>query len=933
MRLSWNEIRARAAAFSREWEGAFYEKGETQSFYNDFFEIFGVRRRSVARYEEHVKKLNDTTGFIDLFWPGVLIVEHKSAGRDLSKAYGQAGEYFDALSDADRPRYILVSDFQGFELHDLDEREQISFKLADLPKHIDKFSFILGVQKRTFRDQDPVNIAAAELVGTLHDALEDSGFTGHDLERFLVRLVFCLFADDTGVFEPRGIFLEFLETRTSEDGSDLGGWLTKLFEVLDTEEKRRSRHLDEDLAQFPYINGDLFKSATRIPDFNSEMRDALIEASRFDWSPISPAIFGSLFQSVMDREERRQQGAHYTTEKNILKVIGPLFLDELRAEFEKIKTLRTNRAARLGEFQDKLGRLRFLDPACGCGNFLVIAYRELRLLELELLQELFGDQSQLILDVSALSKIDVDQFAGIEIGEFPARIAETAMWMMDHIMNSRLSLAFGKSYARIPLKKSPVIRPGDALALDWTEVIAPTKCSFILGNPPFIGHQWRTKEQQAGMHAVWGREGQVNRLDYVTCWIRKAVEYLKEGSAARIAFVATNSISQGEQASILWSWLYSQGISIFFAHRTFQWTSESRGKAAVHCVVIGLTKEVPSSCIIFDYPDIRGEPVAARVPQINAYLINAAHILVPTRTQPPAGMPPLFQGSKPADGARLKINGKYVTTSNLIMDREERDSVLALEPALKKWIRPYIGGRELISGQMRWCFWLKDAEPQDLSASPVLRERLARVREGRLQSPTESVREFATTPWLFTQDRQPDQPYLAIPEVSSETREYIPIAMLDADTIGSNKLLLLPLADRWIFSILTSAMHMGWMRTVSGRLKSDYSYAPTIYNSFPWPQLDEAKKDALRKSAGAIFDARAAHPNSTLELMYDPNLMPADLRSAHQANDRIVDRLYQRTEFVSERARVEHLFALLEQRLSPLEAEAAKPKRRQKTQA
>ena len=383
MRLSWNEIRARAAAFTREWEGARYEKGETQSFYNDFFEIFGVRRRSVARYEEHVKKLNDNTGFIDLFWPGVLIVEQKSAGRDLAKAYGQAGEYFDALKDIDRPRYILVSDFQSFELYDLDEREQISFRLSDLAKHVDKFSFILGVQKRTFRDQDPVNIAAAELIGKLHDALEDSGFTGHDLERFLVRLVFCLFADDTGVFEPRGIFLEFLETRTSPDGSDLGGWLTKLFEVLDTEEEKRSKHLDEDLAQFPYINGDLFKGATRIPDFNSDMRDALIEASRFDWSPISPAIFGSLFQSVMDREERRQQGAHYTTEKNILKVIGPLFLDELRAEFEKLKALRTNRKTRLGEFQDKLSRLRFLDPACGCGNFLVIAYRELRALELE----------------------------------------------------------------------------------------------------------------------------------------------------------------------------------------------------------------------------------------------------------------------------------------------------------------------------------------------------------------------------------------------------------------------------------------------------------------------------------------------------------------------------------------------------------------------
>lgn len=932
MRLSWNEIRARAAAFSREWEGACYEKGETQSFYNEFFEIFGVRRRSVARYEEHVKKLNDTTGFIDLFWPGVLIVEQKSAGRDLIKAYGQAGEYFDALKDVDRPRYILVSDFQTFELYDLDEREKIPFKLADLAKHVDKFSFILGVQKRTFRDQDPVNIAAAELIGTLHDALEDSGFTGHDLERFLVRLVFCLFADDTGVFEPRSIFLEFLETRTREDGSDLGGWLTKLFEVLDTEEARRSKNLDEDLAQFPYINGDLFKGATRIPDFNSEMREALIEASRFDWSPISPAIFGSLFQSVMDREERRQQGAHYTTEKNILKVIGPLFLDDLRAEFEKLKALRTNRAARLREFQEKLSRLRFLDPACGCGNFLVIAYRELRLLELELLQALHEGSDQLVLDVSALSKIDVDQFAGIEIGEFPSRIAETAMWMMDHIMNAQLSLAFGKSYVRIPLKKSPVIRYADALATDWASVIAPATCSYILGNPPFVGHQWRDKDQQAGMHAVWGREGQVNRLDYVTCWFRKAVEFLAKGSTARIAFVATNSISQGEQASILWSWLYAQGITAFFAHRTFQWTSESRGKAAVHCVIIGLTKDIPASCTIFDYPDIRGEPVSSKVPQINAYLVNAAHILVPARTKAPQGMPPMFKGSQPTDGARIKLpEGGYETFSNLILDTEERAAALARDPSIEVWLRPYVGGDELISNEWRWCLWLKDIQPHQINASPELQERLERVRTGRLKSPTPSVRGFAATPWLFTQDRQPAVNYIAIPEVSSETREYIPVAILPPTVIASNKLQIVPNGELWLFAILTSAMHMGWMRTVSGRLKSDYSYAPTIYNSFPLPELDDAKKESLRTAAQAILNARGAHPNAPLDVLYDPDTMPADLRAAHRENDRLVDRLYQRSAFASERARVEHLFTLLEQRLSPLEAEAAKPVRRKRT--
>ena len=427
MRLNWNEIRARAAKFAESWQDAHYEKGETQSFYNDFFEVFGVKRRSVARYEQHVQKLNNKRGFIDLFWPGVVLVEQKSAGRNLKDAYEQAGEYFDALKENERPRYILLSDFQSFELYDLDEREEVSFRLADLPAHVDKLSFILGVQKRTFKDQDPVNIEAAELVGKLHDALEDGGYIGHDLERFLVRLVFCLFADDTGVFEPRSIFLEFLETRTREDGSDLGGWISKLFEVLDTPESKRSKNLDEDLAQFPYINGDLFKDPTKIPDFTSQMREALIEASRFDWSPISPAIFGSLFQSVMDRDERRKLGAHYTTEKNILKVIGPLFLDTLRSEFEHLKGLKTQRKQRIQQFQLKLSKLHLLDTACGCGNFLVIAYRELRLLELEVLQEIHHGGKQLELDVSVLSYVDVDQFAGIEIGEFAARIAETAV--------------------------------------------------------------------------------------------------------------------------------------------------------------------------------------------------------------------------------------------------------------------------------------------------------------------------------------------------------------------------------------------------------------------------------------------------------------------------------------------------------------------------
>ena len=613
MRLSWNEMRVRAAEFANEWRDAAYEKGETQSFYNAFFEIFDVRRRSVARYEEHVRKLDNRSGFIDLFWPGFLIVEQKSAGRDLGRAYGQAGEYFDSLPERDRPRYILVSDFQSFELHDLDEGEQTAFALADLPDHVEAFSFILGVQRRTFRDQDPVNVEASEAMGRLHDALEASGYGGYDLEMFLVRAVFCLFADDTGIFEPRGILLELLETRTREDGSDLGGWLARLFQVLNTPVEQRQAKIDEDLARFPYVNGDLFAAKLNITDFDAAMREALIDVCRFDWAAISPAIFGALFQSVMEPAERRAKGAHYTTEKNILKVIEPLFLDDLRAEFERLRARKDNRRrTELRAFHKRLGEMKFFDPACGCGNFLIIAYRELRELEIELIRELRHgrpDEAQRVLDTADLSQITVDQFYGIEIGEFPARIAETALWMMDHIMNNRLSLAFGQSYVRIPLEGSPHILNTDALETDWTELLSPEECSFVFGNPPFVGAKFQSEEQRAQVRriAALGRTG--GTLDYVTAWFIRAGEYVR--SPTRIGFVATNSITQGEQVEQLWPILFTRAnLEISFAHRTFAWGSDARGKAHVHVVIIGLDglENARADKRLFSYPNINGEP-------------------------------------------------------------------------------------------------------------------------------------------------------------------------------------------------------------------------------------------------------------------------------------------------------------------------------------
>ena len=929
MRLSWNEVRARAAQFVDEWQDATDEQSETQSFYNDFFEIFGVRRRSVARYEEHVRKLDNRSGFIDLFWPGVLIVEQKSAGRDLSGAYGQAGEYFDGLLERDRPRYILVSDFQTFKLHDLDEGEKVSFALGDLPAHVEKFGFILGVQRRTFRDQDPVNIEVATAMGRLHAALEASGYVGHDLEVFLVRTVFCLFADDTGIFEPRDIFLDLLETRTREDGSDLGGWLARLFQVLNTPVDQRQAMIDEDLGRFPYVNGDLFRAQLTIADFNAEMRAALIDTCRFDWAAVSPAIFGALFQSVMEPEERRAQGAHYTTEKNILKVIEPLFLDDLRAEFQRLRARRdTRRRSELQAFHRRLDEMKFFDPACGCGNFLIIAYRELRELEIELIRELrrgLTDEVQQELDVAVLSRITVDQFYGIEIGEFPARIAETALWMMDHIMNNRLSLAFGKSYVRIPLEGSPHILNTDALETDWSELLPPEDCSYVFGNPPFAGAKFQSREQRAQVRRIadLGKTG--GTLDYVTAWFLKAGEYVQMGRA-RIGFVATNSITQGEQVAQLWPLLFERfSLSITFAHRTFAWGSDARGKAHVHVVILGLDspENARSGKRLFSYPDINGEPEETRHTALSPYLFSAGRLANPQLT--------VREESRPINGmGKLVIGSKPIDKGHYIFKSEERAAFLAAEPDAAPYLRPFVGAREYLQSAERWILALHNVSPATMSRLPKVRERIAAVRRYREASKSRPTVKLAETPTLYHVNVLPTAPFLVIPEVSSERREYVPIGWLEPPVIPSNLVRVLENASLVDFALLTSAMHMTWLRHVGGRLKSDYRYSiGLVYNTFPTPygNLDPSKLEAL---AQAVLDARAAHSDATLADLYDPDLMPPNLRRAHQVLDRAVDRLYRPAGFASERERLEHLFMLYEKMRAPLEARMKRRRVRRK---
>jgi hypothetical protein len=619
--LSWNEIRQRAFQFSLEWKGVKAERAEAQTFWNEFFAVFGIRRRWVASFEEPVKSLRNTYDHIDLFWKSRLLAEHKSAGGNLDKAESQAFQYIHELAASDRndeiPRYVILSDFNRMVLYDLEPEEgdpdRTEFLLADLHAEIKHFAFFIGQKVHKFGEEDEANLKAAAIMADLHDAVAEGRYDTKALERLLVRLLFCLFADDTGIFEPAQFEL-FIENRTREDGSDLGPQLNALFDVLNTPDNTRPSYLEEDLVAFPYVNGELFADRLPTAGFSRDMRNAIVVACRFDWSRISPAIFGSLFQGIMDAKERRQIGGHYTSERDILKLIRPLFLDALRDELEQIKKdqRKTQRENRLKAFREKLTELRFLDPACGCGNFLVIAYRELRRLEHDLLDALydFGARGEeLVLgEEGRASRVDVNQFYGIEIGEWPARIAETALWLTDHQMNTELSLATGSLFQRIPLRAAPHIRCANALRFDWNDLLPATECSYVLGNPPFVGKHLMTPLQEADVDLVWGNREGAASLDYVTCWYLKAADFTAI-SQIDCAFVSTNSISQGEQVAYLWNYLYERGIHINFAHRTFKWQSEAKGAAHVYVVIIGFGRKERTEKrlrLVWDFAQKRG---------------------------------------------------------------------------------------------------------------------------------------------------------------------------------------------------------------------------------------------------------------------------------------------------------------------------------------
>jgi hypothetical protein len=896
MALSWNEIKERAVAFSKEWAGTSNEEADAKPFLEAFFNVFGITRKRVALFEHRVKKLNATDGYIDLIWKGVILVEMKSLGKNLDRAFIQAKEYTHHLKEHEIPKYVLVADFDTFRLYDTEEDKTVEFHLKDLVKNVQHFGYIAGYQKHSYKEQDPVNIKAAELMGKLHDKLKAVGYKGHPLEVYLVRLLFCLFADDTTIFD-KDIFKEYIEFRTADDGSDLAAKLSEIFYILNTPKDNRLKNIDEGLNDFPYVNGKLFEESLPHAAFDSSMRKILIDCCGLNWGTISPAIFGSMFQSVMDPDARRNLGAHYTSEHNILKVIKPLFLDELRKELNSI----SDSKSRLIEFHKKLSLLKFLDPACGCGNFLVITYRELRLLEIEILRAM-NKSGTGFLDVRDIIWLDVDMMIGIEYEEFPARIAEVAMWLIDHQMNMLISEEFGQYFVRLPLKKAANIVHGNALIVRWKKIIANTELSYILGNPPFSGSKKMSQTQRDEIVDLFDNATGSGNLDYVAGWYLKAAEYIS-GTKIKVGLVSTNSIVQGEQATILWEYLLSKfELKIHFAHRTFKWKNEAKGNAAVFCVIVGFAEYDVSNKFIYDYNDVKGEPHEIKAKNINPYLIDYRTIFIQKRRSPICNVPEISFGNMPNDGG------------NFLLTDAEKIALLEKEPAASKFVRPILSAHEFLNGEKRWCIWLKDIKPNELRGLKEIEKRVANVKHLREASTREATRKLSLFPQLFGEIRQPSTEFILIPRHSSENRKYIPFGFFNPEYIVSDSCLSISDANLFHLGVLHSEMHMAWVRTVCGRIKSDFRYSNEIvYNNFPWPLNATEKQIAnIATLTNRIIEIRSEFDEATLADLYSPLAMPGVLVKAHSELDKTVDLAFRPQPFLNEAKRMEFLFELYE---------------------
>lgn len=890
------EQKTAAKQFAAYWATRGDEKQDTQSFWLSLLRtVYGVENPAqFIQFEVPVKL--DHVSYIDGFISETkVLIEQKSASADLNRGYKQsdgtflrpyeqARRYAGFLPHDQNPRWIVVCNFQEFQIYDMNRPndEPETLRLANLEKEYHRLQFLVDTGSTVVKKEMEVSLQAGEIVGTLYDALlkqykdPESPETLKSLNALCVRLVFCLYAEDAGVFGSHGMFQQYLQNHIH----DARRALIDLFRVLDTQPEDRDPYIDEDLAAFPYVNGGLFADEdVVIPRLDENIVDLILHRASedFDWSVISPTIFGAVFESTLNPETRRKGGMHYTSIENIHKVIGPLFLNDLRAELDDIKAIPVDktRDKQLRQFQAKLAGLTFLDPACGSGNFLTETYLSLRRLENEVIDALL--YGQVILgQVTDPIRVSIGQFYGIEINDFAVTVAKTALWIAESQMMQETEKLVRHTLDFLPLRSYANIVEGNALRMDWERVVPKHELDYIMGNPPFVGHQWRTKEQAVDLESVCKDIPKCGKLDYVCGWYVKAADYM-QGTQIHAAFVSTNSISQGESVGILWKPLFTEKhLTIEFAYRTFVWTSEAKDKAAVHCVIVGFTcGTARNTCYLYESDRRR------TVEHINGYLVDAPNVFIQSRGKPlTAGLPIMSKGSQPTDGG------------NLIFSVEERDDLIKKYPQTEELLRRYISADDYINNKIRYCLWLVNISPSKYRNIHPIMERLERVVKCRRQSPTSSVQRNAETPMLFTQIRQPQSQYLAMPEVSSSKRKYIPFGYINPDVIGSNMLYLIPNATLYIFGVMISNVHMAWARTVGGRLKSDYRYTPAIYNNFPWPTPTDEQKAKIEQTSQAILDARDLYPDASLADLYDPATMPPELVKAHQENDKAVMRAY-----------------------------------------
>ena len=907
--LSINAIRERCVKFAYDWSDCVGdEKQDGHEFMRELMKCFGITKRKAISYERRSNRASTgRQGYIDALIPGKALIEMKSAGKDLNKAEEQALDYIHDLADVETPRLLIISDFRRIRIVDLDsematdgsgDAGRTEFRLTQLPDHIDDLKFLAGygmVQVGS-REQEEASIRAARVMADLYEALDGSGYSDHEASIFLIRTLFCLYGDDAVLWE-RDLFAEFLDTRTREDGSDLGAQLAVLYQTLKTPVECRQSTLDELTARFPYVNGGIFEERLNIPSFSSAMRDELMRACAFDWSGISPAVFGSLFQAVKSPEARRELGEHYTSETNILKTLGPLFLDELRQKFAD----HVHDTKELKALREELGELRVMDPACGCGNFLVVAYRELRSLDTEILVRIrelelarkdndefqatmfFDDRGE-----HAEIMVQLDHFFGIEIEEWPARIAQTALHLAHHQANREMERLLGQAPSILPLCTSAHITIGNALRTDWTQVCPPSPAVRIVGNPPFIGQYMRSEEQTDDLRFVWG-DAYDGYLDYVTGWFIKASQYFQSvPRGGRFAFVSTNSIAQGAPVPALFRPLLEGGWRIRFAHQTFAWTSEAPGAAAVHCVITGFDRGAPhekARPVLFTYSSLKAQPEALPVNHINPYLIEGPDVFVVARRHPLS--PRLSEvcfGSKPADGG------------NLIVEVEDYPQVAA-DPIAAKYLHPFRMGREVVRGLDRWCLWMdtEDFDPRDIERSPLLKERVHACQAWReKQSRTGDAWKLRNVPYLMRPNKsRPLTSYVAIPRVVSETRLFYTAAHLSEEVIAGDQLYTALDPDGFLFGIISSSMFITWQRTVGGRMKSDLRFSNKIvWNTLPLPEVSDKQRAAIIAAGQGVLAARAEQPGASLADMYNPLAMSPSLLKAHRALDRAVDRAF-----------------------------------------